>query len=353
MTTGIKENTTKTKILNLISKILLGISLTAIPIGFDRWSGMYDSLLGQFHQNLPDVLIIGLIILGGFGGIYGYLTSKKKQESSQVLVGVDPYDKKEHYTTLNEIYKKLSKVSISENDDNTCNLVIPQNYDEYKKNESIVRATGQYITPTPRINTEKLGLDLQRANIHLEQNAEYKKIVEYWNQLERLVKKYNKNTSALVNFVEGQLHTIMKRETDFNEYHIDQERGYNIKNLRKVVLLALYINKKNKTDYFLQSPLRIEKIGNIHVWDQNINDYGDGSLIIVPREDKEPDVKKIQKLLDSFVKDQEIINKYQPDYELFEEIRNKCKEFSKKIQPLIDKIENHGYVVEGKCDLGY
>lgn len=38
----------------------LGISLAAIPIGFDRWSGMYDSLLGSIDQNLPDILIIGL-----------------------------------------------------------------------------------------------------------------------------------------------------------------------------------------------------------------------------------------------------------------------------------------------------
>ncbi|CAD6513326.1 hypothetical protein NMT12_190026 [metagenome] len=64
------------QIMKSLHTILIAIGIGAIPVGFDRWQPLYNSILESIHPNLPDVLLIALICIGIIGGI---LKITKKQ----------------------------------------------------------------------------------------------------------------------------------------------------------------------------------------------------------------------------------------------------------------------------------
>jgi hypothetical protein len=324
--------------------------------------GLNLTILGILLQYTPSYTIIQIVVISSLVIsiiiLLKNLTDKNKKESesetkdSPIYFREDPFDRKAHLETLNEIYKKLGTIFASENDDHAVELKVFKDYDEYQRSNFLSLSIGAPATTLEEISVQDLGKDLHRAITHLGQHQEYSDIVELWKEIQKLVEEYNKNMPNFMSFLENHIHTVIIQKTQFKEFHKeDSERGYHLDNIKKVLLYGLYIYKSQPESFKGFPHIQLKKIANVHAW---YEDYDGGfSLIQVKQGDEVPDIEQIKEILVSIIKDKNVLSKYQSQHELYVKIIQECKNFSKKMKPLINDIEKNGFVIEGKCDLGY
>jgi len=158
---------------------------------------MYDSLLGQIDPNLPDILLIGLIIVGGIGGIYGYITSKPKKqplsEEQKHLIA----SRISHSHNLKKLYNRITSIRAEKNIQTNLIFTVTPSM-TYDPNES----TG--LEETRKRISERddqlkgswtpitIMTDIQYVLQHLE-DKEYTSINKLWKKANKLLEKYNKN----------------------------------------------------------------------------------------------------------------------------------------------------------------
>ncbi|MGI0073946.1 MAG: hypothetical protein ACREA3_09055 [Nitrosotalea sp.] len=314
--------------------------------------------LPSFYTQLAVALLcfIPLIVIFAFQPEISKLIKKSKdsEKEKNIIVKQNPYDENAHLQTLNSVYQKLSEKRLWETGDQTFTIQVPSSYEEVKQNARLAEMAGVYNTRHIQMTTlANLEPDLTRAITHLEQHSEYKNLVESWNKLQNQIKQYNENIPNFVKFLENHIRKIMAEKTNYNERNTDNpDRGYNLKDIRQVLMLLLYFHLSKPESLSGIFNLRLSKVYNVHV----IFEVGDDAyyLIQMPREDPEPDYNQIRDLLLSIVKDETILKEYNSHHNRYIEMLSTDTEFKNNIKPLIDNIEKHGYVVVGKCnDLPY
>ena len=278
----------------------------------------------------------------------------QNSESTVTIVREDPYNVKTHLQTLNSLYQKLSVIRLAEQPNYSYNIETIENYDDWKMNRGLSNALGSYVkNELYWIHAKDFEPNLKRALTHLEQHDNHKNIVELWNKLQTQVNEYNKSIPKLVKFLENHIRTIMKEKTNYREYpKEDQDRGYRLDNIQKTLMIGFYLQlaQPESVNSFLS--IELKPIENLHVW---YDDFEGGyPLITVKKEDEKPDINQIQNLLLSIIKDENVLKECKPHHDLYVKIiKHTSKEFQNAMRNLVEDIENHGYVVEGKCDLGY
>jgi len=272
----------------------------------------------------------------------------------RLVVKEDPYDQKAHLNTLNKIYQKLSVTRLSEQEDHTMVLEAIVNYADWKLSHGISKymIVPYQTTELHWISVSGLEPDLARALSHLEQNIKHKNLLDLYRDLENQIIQYNKNIPTFVEYLESKIRQNMKEKTSYQEYFKEnQDRGYHLDNIRKTVMLGLYLQLAQPESLSRFIDLELKTIRNVHVWFEDLD--GGYSLLQVERDDEKPDIKQIQDLLFSMIKDEEILEKCRPHHGSYVKMIQANRGFCKHMGSLVDDIEQHGYAVQGKCDLGY
>ena len=204
--------------MQLITKILFGIALLAIPIGFDRWQEMYDSVLGNIHSNLPDILIIVLICVGVLAGVIE-VVRKKDKKIDKSTSNVNQYDVKK----LNdEIFRKLMRVECIESDfllGEKFGLCIPKDPRAFlNKKESdyllwlVISKEPQYIDQ----NFDIIEIEIPNLKVgekYLE--THHKEIHRKWIKIKKDLDILNKDRDSFFESVAKQIGKQMKKQFDF------------------------------------------------------------------------------------------------------------------------------------------
>ncbi len=320
-----------------IFAIIISIIL-AIVIGFlVNWS---------FSELLSIQSVISYFLMSGIIAvlIYGFKPRVEKffkkyekhldeHSEESILIKTPTYDENAHLQNLNTVYQKLFQMRLLETSRNVWSM------------KALVELNGDQLMHAMNIP------DLDRSLIHLGQNDRYKNLVDLWTDLGSCVSTYNKNIPSFVEFLENHIRKIMSEKTKHVEKKNDEE-GYSVNPMRQSLMYLLTLQSED-IPLLHSFHLRISKVYNHIIWFETHHLLVDGGLFTVVDGNPEEIRDEIGKLLLEIAMDKTVLNKYKPHYDLLQKMKSAEKEFKSNLEPLIHDIENNGFTVKGKCDLGY
>jgi hypothetical protein len=281
---------------------------------------------------LQAVVTAGLLITS----IVIFILTTRQQQARDLLS-----DRRQHSKDLYEVYKRLMHVYIREERDGSYAFKVPVHYEDSFNYDMMMRGQEPDLISVDRIENfdwamehlkEKKYEELHKAWSKLDecriQNSELSDLVPILKEVAD-----DKVSAAFPSFV--NLEDVgVQHDGDFYSIHhicttIKKHFDFIIEGDGKVVVV--------KEPYGSRGNHRVQLYGNTIFSSQN------SDLL---------NVEQIQEVIRSIVKDSKITTALEENTDFIRKELDARKQFESKLEHLLKKLKG-GYVIEGKCELGY
>ena len=269
-------------------------------------------------------------------------------------------ERKQHFSYLNEILRKLSVINHSTKPDKSKFLEVPRDYEEYIKSMTTIMFSAGSERPYTVTWSDVKYLDhLEWVLSHLNHH-DYAHILQTWLNLNSVIAEYNQMVTKSISKITQIIRTHMNRDyPGFSEEPNTDADGFYLSNIFRVLFenYHYYIIGSKRTDFDLE----IVTWNNSNSFQANLVErqslgggaYGINRIAFIESTSKEKlDINKLKLTLISICEDQELVKQFCILNDKIAEIDNIRLQFRNQLKSLIKDIEA-GAIMKGTCILGY
>lgn len=318
------------------------IPITTIPAGIILAilvllnSGNIDQFLGT--TNTSNYLLIALIAVDGLGNFFTYymgkkdrLAEKREKHSQEILI---------------QPYEKLSRIVIRENDEKLIKMLLPeQTHDEDNVHlDTLFNDLRDLDLRLKEVNNDTIPY-FKWALSHLE-NKKYKPIYQYWKNIETEQHRFETSYRNLENKLREKIQAKLQESfPQFKEFDGENSPRYISDSISKTIYHTFRHTTNNKKPNF---HLQINKFDS----DSVFRLMSDGSTLLQSPNKDDLKIDLLQETLVSIYYDEEIVKQIIDIMKIKGNAIETLSKFTNEMKSLVVNIKG-GYVMKGKCELGY